>query len=75
MANTIAASEAQKRFGYWADRALSAPVTIQRHGHDALCLISAEEYRRLKRLERLALDGGDISEVEAGLIATAVYGE
>ena len=75
MANVIAASQVQKRFGYWADQALRSPVIIQRHGHDALCLMSAEEFRRLKRLERLALDAGEISDAEARLIATAEYGE
>ena len=75
MATVIAASEAQKRFGYWSTQALRAPVTIQRHGHDTLCLISAEEYRRLKRLERLALRAEEISEDEARLIAAAEFGE
>ncbi len=75
MAKVVAASEVQKRFGYWAGQALRAPVTIQRHGQDTLCLISVEEYRRLKRLERLALKAEEISDEEARLIAVAEYGE
>ena len=74
MAKTIAASEVQRRFGYWANQALRGPVTIQRHGQDTLCLISAEEYHRLKRLERLAMNAEELSDEEIRLIAAGKFG-
>lgn len=41
-------------------KALSEAVTITRNGRDRLVLVSAEEYRRLRRRDRQAIKAEDI---------------
>lgn len=48
----VTASEFQKTFGAVSDRALREPVTITKQGRDHLVVLSADEYARLKRLDR-----------------------
>lgn len=48
----VTASEFQRAFGTFSDRALRNPVTITKQGRDHLVVISAEEYARLKRRDR-----------------------
>lgn len=49
---TTTAAEFQKQFGKYRDLALSEPVTVTHHGRESLVIISADEYRRLKSLEK-----------------------
>ncbi len=49
---TITSTEFQRRFGQYREAALREPVSITNHGHDSLVLLSAAEYRRLKRRDR-----------------------
>jgi prevent-host-death family protein len=65
----ISSGELQRRIGYVQDLALVEPVTITNNGRDRLVMMSAEEYRRLKRRDRrvLTLDDftdEDIAELE-----------
>jgi len=48
----ISAADFIKNFGALADRALSEPVRITKHGRDRLVMLSATEYDRLKRRDR-----------------------
>ena len=59
---SFTSTEFQKAFGRIREAALKDPVTITHHGRDSLVLISAEEYRRLKRLEPRALYPWELSE-------------
>ena len=59
---SFSSTEFQKAFGRIREAALKDPVTITHHGRDSLVLISAEEYRRLKRLEPRALYPWELSE-------------
>ena len=52
----------QKAFGRYREAALRSPVIITNHGRESLVLISAEEYRRLKRGERRALHPWELAE-------------
>ena len=49
---TVRAGELAKHFGRFKELAQREPIGITSHGRDSLVLLSAEEYRRLKRLDR-----------------------
>jgi PHD/YefM family antitoxin component YafN of YafNO toxin-antitoxin module len=49
-------------------KALSEAVMITRNGRDRLVLVSAEEYRRLRRRDRQAIKAEDISDELLALI-------
>ena len=51
---SVTSAEFQKGFGRYGEVAQREPVTITNHGRESLVLLSAEEYRRLKRLDRRA---------------------
>ncbi len=48
----VSASEFQQAFGALSDKARHEPVVITKHGRDSLVVMSAEEWRRLKRRDR-----------------------
>jgi len=48
---TVTAAEIQKNFGKFTELALRGPVSITRQGREALVLLSADEYKRLKSLD------------------------
>ncbi len=60
-----------KNYGQLADKALSAPLTITKNGHDRLVVLSVEEYERLKRRDRQVVRAEDLTEDETALIAQA----
>ncbi len=59
---TVTASEFQQHFGRYQDEALTQPVAITRNGRERLVMLSADEYRRLKRRDREVLRAGDLSD-------------
>ena len=67
----ITSAEFQKAFGRCREAALKAPVTITNHGRDSLVLLAADEYRRLKNLDRQALYVTELGEADALAIAEA----
>lgn len=48
----VSSAELQRSFGHYRDVALQHPVSITNHGRETLVLLSAAEYRRLKKLDR-----------------------
>jgi prevent-host-death family protein len=48
----VGATEAQRNFGLYQDKALIQPVAITRNGRPRTVMISIEEYERLKRRDR-----------------------
>jgi len=67
----VSSAEFQRTFGALADKAITAPIAITKHGRDHLVVLSAEEYARLRRHSRkvyLAEELPDeiLAEVEAG---------
>ncbi len=48
-----------KRYGEIADKALSDPVHITKHGREHLVLLSADEYARLKARDRQVFQAGE----------------
>lgn len=68
---TVSASEFQKQPGLFQDKALGEPVSITSHGRERLVLLSADEYRRLRQLDRQAVLVRDLGEGELVAIAAA----
>ena len=59
---SITSAKFQKSFGRCREAAQREPVTITNHGRESLVQLSAEEYRRLKRLDRRALYPWELDE-------------
>jgi len=68
---TIPASELQRKLGEVQDAALKEPVAITRNGRERLVLLSIEEYRRLKRRDRVVLRAGQLSDEFLEALANA----
>jgi len=64
MAITISSAEFLKAYGRISEAALREPVSITSHGRERLVLLSADEYRRLKRKDREALYPWELSEAD-----------
>jgi len=67
----VSASQFQRDFGLLSDKALQEPVAITKQGHDHLVLISAEEYRRLKRRDRNVHQAGGLPDDLLALVEQA----
>jgi prevent-host-death family protein len=67
----VSGVEFQRNLGLYQDRALVEPVMITRNGRERVVLISAEEYKRLKRRDREVLQAEDFAEADLAAIAAA----
>jgi prevent-host-death family protein len=61
---TITSVELQRNFGKYQDEALAHPVSITRNGRERIVMLSADEYRRLKRRAREVIKTTDLSEAD-----------
>ena len=68
---TVSSAEFQRNFGMYQDKALAEPVAITRNGRERLVIVSADEYRRLKRRAREVLPVGSLSDAELEAIPRA----
>lgn len=71
MAITAPASEVQKNFGSFHDRALAEPVRVTKYGRETVYIVSADAFHAMKQAQRAALDAGELSDAEVALIAAA----
>ncbi|MBM3647847.1 MAG: type II toxin-antitoxin system Phd/YefM family antitoxin [Alphaproteobacteria bacterium] len=72
MANRRAtAASVQKNFGYYRDAALRRPLTVTHHGRPSVVIIAAEEYERLRRLDRQTLSVEEIGDETIAAIRKA----
>ncbi|MBP2295400.1 type II toxin-antitoxin system Phd/YefM family antitoxin [Azospirillum rugosum] len=71
MSITAAASEVQKNFGAFHDRALVEPVRVTRYGRETVFIVSAETYHAMKQAQRQAIASADLTDEEAALIEAA----
>ena len=67
----VPASEFQRNIGLYQDEALAEPVFVTRNGRERTVLISAEEYYRLKRRDRVALFVEELSDQDLASIEAA----
>jgi prevent-host-death family protein len=65
------ASEVQKNFGLWHDRAMKEPVQITKHGRETAYLVSAETFNELWACYRRTVKVEDLSEGEMSMIMAA----
>jgi prevent-host-death family protein len=59
---TVSSGDFLKAYGRISETALREPVSITSHGRERLVLLSADEYRRLKQNDRVALYPWEMSE-------------
>jgi hypothetical protein len=64
MSTKVAASDVQKNFGVWHDRALKEPVQVTKYGRETVYLVSAETFHKLWASYRRAGSTRDLSEGE-----------
>jgi len=57
--------------GAYQDQAQREPVVIMKHNREHTVLLSAQEYHRLKRRDRLVFRTGDLSDADIAAIAAA----
>lgn len=69
--DTIPAADFQRNIGLYQDKALVEPVCVTRNGRERLVLLAAEEYRRLKQLDRQSLHVSELSAETLAAIAAA----
>lgn len=65
------ASEIQKNFGEWHDRAYDGPVEITRYGRTTAYLVSARLFREMWASYRKAMPVENLSEDEIAMIRAA----
>ena len=68
---SVTSAEFQKNFGRYRETAIREAVTITNHGRDSLVLLSADEYRRLKKRDREVLHVAELSDQDVETIRTA----
>ena len=69
---TAPASEVQKNFGEWHDRAYEGPVEITRYGRTTAYLISAPLFKEMWESFRRAVPTGSVSEEDINLVLNSV---
>lgn len=67
----VTSTEFQRNPGRYQDMAQREPVMVMAHGRERTVLLSAEEYRRLKRRDRQTLAIEQISDSDMAVIAAA----
>jgi prevent-host-death family protein len=68
---TTTSAEFQRKIGHFQDRALVEPVMVTRNGRGRVVLISADEFKRLKRRDREVMRVEELSEADLAAIAAA----
>jgi prevent-host-death family protein len=68
---TTTSGDFHRKIGHYQDRALVEPIMVTRNGRNRVVLISADEYHRLKKLDRQALYVSELSDEELAAIAAA----
>lgn len=71
MPTTASASEVQKNFGAYHDKALNEPVRITKYGRETVYIVSAKTYHEMKQARRDAIATADLTDTELALIEAA----
>jgi prevent-host-death family protein len=67
----VTSSQFIRNIGQYQDRAQLEPVVVMKHNREHTVLLSAEEYRRLRRRARLVMRTEEMSEVDIEAIGRA----
>ncbi len=65
------AAAVQKNFGHYRDAARLRPLTVTHHGRPSVVILAAEEYERLRKLDRQVLAVEELSDDEIAAIRRA----
>ncbi len=65
---SVTSAEFQRHFGRYQDEALIHPISITRNGRERVVMISADEYRRIKRNMRQTVRVEELPEQELAAI-------
>ncbi len=68
---TTTSADFQRKIGHYQDRALVEPVMVTRNGRERVVLISADEFKRLKRRDRRVMGLEDFTEADLRAIRNA----
>jgi len=68
---TAPASEVQKNFGAYHDRALAEPVRVTKYGRETVYIVSAKTFHELKQGQRRALAAAELTDAEMAAIEAA----
>jgi PHD/YefM family antitoxin component YafN of YafNO toxin-antitoxin module len=71
MAITAPASEVQKNFGAYHDKALVEPVRVTKYGRETVYIVSAATFHLLKQGQRRALAAAELNDAEMAAITSA----
>ena len=71
MTTSVAASDIQKNFGLWHDKALREPVQITKYGRETAYLISAETFHEMWASYQQAKSTAELSDAEMAMIREA----
>ena len=58
----VTSGDVQKQFGRYSDEAMMRPIGVTTDGHLRFVMVPADEYRRLRRRERVAGGWEDITK-------------
>lgn len=64
-------AEFQRNIGHYQDKALVEPVMVTRNGRERVVLMSADEFKRLKRRDREVLRAEDFTHADLEAIRKA----
>ncbi|MDZ7629556.1 MAG: type II toxin-antitoxin system Phd/YefM family antitoxin [Parvularculaceae bacterium] len=67
----VSSSEFVRTPGHFQDQAQREPVIIMKHNREHAVILSADEYRRLKRRDRLVFRAGELSDADISAIRQA----
>jgi PHD/YefM family antitoxin component YafN of YafNO toxin-antitoxin module len=71
MSTSATASDVQKNFGLWHDKALQEPVQITKYGRETIYLISADTFHQLWQSYQRAMSTVELTDAEMALINEA----
>ncbi len=67
----VSATDLSNKLGQYQDEALKRPLIITKNNRDRLVMLSIEEYRRLKQLDRKALFVEELTDADLEAISKA----
>ncbi len=68
---TVSSTDLSNKLGQYQDEALKRPLIITKNNRDRLVMLSIEEYRRLKHLDRKALFVEELTNADLEAISRA----
>jgi prevent-host-death family protein len=67
----VSATEVQKNFGAYHDRALQEPVHVTKYSRETVVILSAAAFEQLKRASRRSLTPRDLTPAQMAAIERA----